>query len=153
MNREILDFVTYCISKLAQHLKLSQQDVYARLKQSGILYEYIVPSYDVLHTFGSRYLIQDLTDYMREKGEFTTMTDETGMTLRATKIANIISDISELYHTSLEEATDMYYSSTTANLIEEGVAELQCRSGKYLATVIWDEIHENKILLSSDKTA
>lgn len=68
MNRDILEFVTYCISKLAHNLKLSQQDVYLRLKQSGILYEYIVPSYDVLHTFGSRYLIQDLTDYMKEKG-------------------------------------------------------------------------------------
>lgn len=68
MDREILEFVTYCISKLAQHLKLSQREIYDRLKRSGILYDYIVPSYDVLHTFGSRYLIEDLTDYMREKG-------------------------------------------------------------------------------------
>lgn len=36
--------------------------------ESGILYGYIVPSYDVLHTFSSRYLVEDLTDYMREKG-------------------------------------------------------------------------------------
>ena len=41
---------------------------YRRLKNSGILYDYIVPSYDVLHTFSSRYLMEDLTDYMREKG-------------------------------------------------------------------------------------
>ena len=68
MDRKILEFVTYCISKLAHHLQLSQSDVYDRLKQSGILYGYLVPSYDVLHTFGSRYLIDDLTEYMREKG-------------------------------------------------------------------------------------
>ncbi len=68
MDKNILDFVTYCISKLAQRLKLSQQDVYDRLYRSGILYGYIVPSYDVLHTFGSRYLMDDLTDYMKEKG-------------------------------------------------------------------------------------
>ncbi len=68
INSEILNFVTYCISQLAHHLNLSQQDVYRRLKSSGILYDYIVPSYDVLHTFGSRYLLEDLTDYMREKG-------------------------------------------------------------------------------------
>lgn len=68
MDKNTLEFVTYCISKLAQHLKLSQQDVYERLKNSGILYGYIVPSYDVLHTFSSRYLMDDLTDYMREKG-------------------------------------------------------------------------------------
>lgn len=68
MDITTLEFVTYCISKLAQALKLSQREVYRRLKQSGILYDYIVPSYDVLHTFSSRYLVEDLTDYMREKG-------------------------------------------------------------------------------------
>ncbi|MBD5219946.1 MAG: DUF3791 domain-containing protein [Bacteroidales bacterium] len=68
MDKKILEFVTYCISKLAHQLQLSQSDVYDRLKQSGILYGYLVPSYDVLHTFGSRYLMDDLTEYMREKG-------------------------------------------------------------------------------------
>ena len=59
MDKEVLDFVTFCISSLAVHLNLSQRDVYKRLKESGILYGYIVPSYDVLHTFGSRYLMED----------------------------------------------------------------------------------------------
>jgi hypothetical protein len=68
MDKKTLEFVTYCISKLSQVLMLPQREVYCRLKQSGILYGYIVPSYDVLHTFSSRYLIDDLTDYMREKG-------------------------------------------------------------------------------------
>lgn len=68
MDTKTLEFVTYCISKLSHTLKLSQREVYRRLKKSGILYEYIVPSYDVLHTFSSRYLVEDLTDYMREKG-------------------------------------------------------------------------------------
>ena len=68
MDNETLEFVTYCIRKLAQVLKMSQREVYRRLKQSGILYDYIVPSYDVLHTFSSRYLIEDITDYMKEKG-------------------------------------------------------------------------------------
>ncbi|MDE6484754.1 MAG: DUF3791 domain-containing protein [Duncaniella sp.] len=68
MDKNTLEFVTYCISKLAQQLKLSQSDVYARLKNSGILYDYIVPSYDVLHTFSSRYLMNDITDFMKEKG-------------------------------------------------------------------------------------
>lgn len=68
MNKDTLEFVTYCISKLSSILGLTQRDVYDRLKRSGILYGYIVPSYDVLHTFGSRYLMEDLIDYMREKG-------------------------------------------------------------------------------------
>ncbi|MCM1348444.1 MAG: DUF3791 domain-containing protein [Firmicutes bacterium] len=47
---------------------MPQTEVFRRLYKSGILYSYIVPSYDVLHTFGSRYLMEDITDYMREKG-------------------------------------------------------------------------------------
>ncbi|MBE6286152.1 MAG: DUF3791 domain-containing protein [Bacteroidaceae bacterium] len=68
MDKKILEFVTFCIGKLSLLLKLPQQEVYRRLKVSGILDEYIIPSYDVLHTFSSRYLMEDLTEYMREKG-------------------------------------------------------------------------------------
>ena len=68
MDKKTLEFVTYCIGKLSMQLKLSQQEIYKRLMDSGILYGYIVPSYDVLHTFGSCYLMEDLTEYMREKG-------------------------------------------------------------------------------------
>ena len=68
MDKKTLEFVTYCIVKLSAILNLSQLEVYMKLKTSGILYDYIVPSYDVLHTFSSRYLMEDLTDYMREKG-------------------------------------------------------------------------------------
>ena len=68
MDKKTLEFVTFCISKLSILPKLPQKEVYSRLKKSGILYEYIIPSYDVLHTFSSRYLMEDLTEYMREKG-------------------------------------------------------------------------------------
>jgi len=50
MDKKTLEFVTYCIGKLSILLKLPQQEIYRRLKSSGILYGYIVPSYDVLHT-------------------------------------------------------------------------------------------------------
>lgn len=68
MDKRIVEFVAFCINRLSLHLNLSQKEVYRRLKTSGILYGYIVPSYDVLHTFGSHYLIDDLTEYMKEKG-------------------------------------------------------------------------------------
>ncbi|MDE5549783.1 MAG: DUF3791 domain-containing protein [Bacteroidaceae bacterium] len=62
--------------------------------------------------------------------------------MRAAKIANIIVCLCELYGMSLQEATDMFYKSTTSDLIEEGVADLQCRSDKYLATLVWEEYEE-----------
>jgi hypothetical protein len=68
MDKNTLGFVTLCISCLSRRLNLSKTEVYHRLKSSGILYEYIVPSYDVLHTFSTDYVMDDLTDYMKEKG-------------------------------------------------------------------------------------
>lgn len=68
MDRDTVDFITYCIGNLSRRLGLSAREVYERLKTSGVLKGYIVPSYDVLHTFGKEYLMEDLTDYMREKG-------------------------------------------------------------------------------------
>lgn len=70
------------------------------------------------------------------------MTEESMIALRAAKTTNIILSLCELYNLELKEATDMYYKSITADLIEEGVADLQCRSNKYLATLVWEENKE-----------
>ena len=67
------------------------------------------------------------------------MTEESKTALRATKTANIILSLCELYNLSIQTATDIYYKSTTAELIEDGVSDLQCRSEKYLASLIWEE--------------
>lgn len=67
MTFEQLDFVTYCIVNLAGRLSLSQKKVYRMLKDNGII-DYIIKGYDILHTFGKDYLMDDLIEYMREKG-------------------------------------------------------------------------------------
>lgn len=64
------------------------------------------------------------------------------MTMRAAKTANIIMSLKELFDISLQKATDIFYTSVTADMIEEGIADLQCRSDKYLATLIWEEYQE-----------
>ena len=68
MDKKTLEFVTFCISELSILLNLPQEEIYSRLEKLGILYEYIIPSYDVLHTFSERYLMLDLAEYMKEKG-------------------------------------------------------------------------------------
>ena len=71
------------------------------------------------------------------------MTEESKLAFQAQKNANIIRSLCELYGISLQEATDIYYQSDTSELIEEGIGDLQCRSDKYLATVIWEEHQES----------
>ena len=68
MSGNDIDFITYSIGNLSRRLNMSAAEVYRRLKQSGILNGYIVPSYDVLHTFSKEYLMENLIEYMRAKG-------------------------------------------------------------------------------------
>lgn len=42
--------------------------VYEILNSTGILDDYIIACYDVLHTQGKEYLVEDITEYVREKG-------------------------------------------------------------------------------------
>lgn len=74
--------------------------------------------------------------------EQATMTDETNTIFRSDLAAEIILAIRELYNVSLEKATDIFYQSDTSLLIEEGIADLHCRSPRYLAQCVWDEYRE-----------
>lgn len=72
------------------------------------------------------------------------MIQESAMALRAAKCAGIIKAMGELSGLSLQEAADVFYRSETAGLIEDGVADLQCRSDKYLATIVLEEYREQQ---------
>lgn len=61
------------------------------------------------------------------------------------KYARIIEEISNMYSISLDEAMDMFYHSDTMQLMEEGVADLHCRSDKYLAEEVWRERNSQEV--------
>lgn len=68
MSIEQIEFVTFCIGNLSRRLDLSQTETYNMLASSGILDDYIIEAYDVLHTFGKDCLMDDLIECIREKG-------------------------------------------------------------------------------------
>ena len=68
MNLDVLSFITFCIGHLADALRMPASEVYHKLRISGILTGYIIPNYDVLHTFSREYIIEDLIECMKEKG-------------------------------------------------------------------------------------
>lgn len=70
------------------------------------------------------------------------MSEESIQIIRSAQCARIIAAISDMFGVSLIEATDIYYSSETSNLIEEGVSDLHCRSDRYLAEEVWNEYRE-----------
>ena len=63
-----LSFSIYMLYSLADKWNKSPGTVYKILNSTGILDNYIIPCYDVLHTQGKEYLIEDITEYAREKG-------------------------------------------------------------------------------------
>lgn len=71
----------------------------------------------------------------------TVLHDEGWHAILEAKFARIISEISKMYNVSLDDAMDVFYNSETMQLMEEGVADLHCRSEKYLAEEVWREKH------------
>lgn len=71
-----------------------------------------------------------------------TQHDEAFHAILEAKYARIITEISQMHNVRLEEAMDIFYTSPLLPLLEEGVADLHCRSDKYLAEEIWRERDE-----------
>ncbi len=68
MNKKTMEFTVFLIHALADDWKKPYRVVYQMLNESGILDSYIVPCYDVLHTQGKQYLVEDITEFVKEKG-------------------------------------------------------------------------------------
>ena len=68
MTTEHLYFITFCVGNLSEALHKSASQVYGALRSSGVLNDYIVPCYDVLHTFSKEYIVEDLIEVLRERG-------------------------------------------------------------------------------------
>ena len=69
MNARELEFTVFCIENVAERLGAKGDEIYKLLtEKSDILDNYIVPCYDTLHTQGKEYIVNDIVDYMQEKG-------------------------------------------------------------------------------------
>lgn len=68
MQEYQLDFVTYCVGNLADRLNMSASKVYKMLRSTDILNVYMIPCYDVLHTFGKEYIMDDLINLLKKRG-------------------------------------------------------------------------------------
>ncbi|MDO5408720.1 MAG: DUF3791 domain-containing protein [Eubacteriales bacterium] len=68
MNQENkLRFIIYLIYILAENWKKTPVQVYQILDKTDVLDGYVLPCYDTLHTLGGRYLIEDISDFVKEK--------------------------------------------------------------------------------------
>lgn len=68
LEKKELTFVVFILYALGEHWKMTTPEVYEILNTTGILDDYIIKCYDVLHTLGKEYLVEDITEFVREKG-------------------------------------------------------------------------------------
>mgnify|MGYP002770123680 FL=1 len=68
LEKKKLTFVIFILHALGQHWNMTTPEVYEILNTTGILDDYIIKCYDVLHTLGKEYLVEDITELVREKG-------------------------------------------------------------------------------------
>ena len=53
---------------LPHTLNMSASKVYKMLRSTDILNGYMIPCYDVLHTFGKEYIMDDLINLLKKRG-------------------------------------------------------------------------------------
>ena len=64
-----LEFAIFCIENIAAKLGVSAEKVYVALtEKSDILNDYIIPEYEILHTQGKEYIVDDIIEVMKERG-------------------------------------------------------------------------------------
>ena len=68
-NVKELEFAVFCIENVASAIGVNPKCVYKILtEKSDILYEYIIPEYETLHTQSKEYIVNEIREVMRERG-------------------------------------------------------------------------------------
>lgn len=67
-NEKELEFAVFCIENIAIQLNANPTQVFKALtEKSNILNDYIVKNYDILHTQGKEYIVDDVIEVMKER--------------------------------------------------------------------------------------
>ena len=60
LEKKELTFVIFILHALGQHWNMTTPEVYDILNSTGILDDYIIKCYDVLHALGKEFLVEDI---------------------------------------------------------------------------------------------
>lgn len=133
-----LIFSTFILYSLSDAWNKTPADVYKVLNSTGVLDGYIIEAYDVLHTLGKQYLVEDVTELIKEKGIELSLheADDKDRILGIYKQElenDIIHNISEMKNIGLRKAMDLYYSSNVANKVAMMKESIDTMAAKKLA--------------------
>ena len=61
-------FKVFCLESYKSEHKMKGSDAFRLFREYGVL-EYLNSFYDVLHTFGERYIVSDIDEFIKNKKE------------------------------------------------------------------------------------
>lgn len=67
MTERELNFTIYCVGVVAERLSKTEREVYEWFQRINLIDDYIVPCFDILHTFSKDYIIDDLLAVIKKK--------------------------------------------------------------------------------------
>ena len=68
MNLDSFEFVVYMIHACADRWHMTPKEVYQELEKQGCISQFLVPLYDILHTQSTDFVVQDIQEYMANRG-------------------------------------------------------------------------------------
>lgn len=68
MNKESFSFVIYMIHACANKWNMMPSEVYRKMQSVGCINSYLVPHFDILHTQGTGYIVDDVKEYLEARG-------------------------------------------------------------------------------------
>lgn len=125
-----LTFSTFIFYSLSDSWNTSPAEVYKVLNSSGILDGYIIEGYDVLHTLGKEYLVEDITEFVKDRGfyiesKILECVDKVQKIYKRELENKIICNIASVKKCELRKAMDIYYSSNVPEKIEKEMGDVK----------------------------
>ncbi len=68
MNKDTFSFVIYMIHACANQWKQKPSEVYRKMKNADCIMKFLVPNYEILHTQSTKYIIEDIKEYLNVRG-------------------------------------------------------------------------------------
>lgn len=68
INEKEMDFVVYCVENLANYISEDSVKVFDLLDANDLIEGYILKFYDILHTQGKDWIVEDLVEQLEKRG-------------------------------------------------------------------------------------
>ena len=69
MTKEVMEVIVYMIHACSKKWGQSPATVYRRMSEGNCIKGYLVPHYEVLHTQGTQFVVEDIEEYIGKKGD------------------------------------------------------------------------------------